>query len=131
MKIFLMSVRSPILAHSGAGAAVPAARSRRRARRGGWRVRGLSRGTGMLRVEELDRLLVDLHVLAIGDGRRLGRAHQMAPAPRQPRGVKLLERGLVVLEGVHLGEVGGHDERGETADERGRVVPEVYLLVWE
>src|SRR3989449_9358021 len=29
---------------------------------------------GKLRVEELARLLVDLHVLAVGDGRRLGRA---------------------------------------------------------
>src|SRR5258705_7891408 len=112
MKIFLMSVRSPILAHSGAGAAVPAARSRRRARRGGWRVRGLSRGTGMLRVEELDRLLVDLHVLAVGDGRRLGRAHEMAPAPRKASGVELLKGGLMVLEGVHLGEVVVHDNRG-------------------
>src|SRR5207253_11327966 len=63
------------------------------------------RGAGMLRVEELDRLLVDLHVLAVGDGRRLGRAHEMAPAPRKASGVELLEGGLMVLEGVHLGEV--------------------------
>src|SRR5882724_9099429 len=56
----------------------------------------------MLRVEELDRLLVDLHVLAVGDGRRLGRAHEMAPAPRKAGGVELLEGGLMVLEGVHL-----------------------------
>jgi hypothetical protein len=31
-----------------------------------------------LGVEKLHRLLVDLHVLAVGDGRRLGRAHEMA-----------------------------------------------------
>src|SRR3989441_5478145 len=37
---------------------------------------------GRLRVKELDRLLVDLHVLAVRDGRRLGRAHEVAPAPR-------------------------------------------------
>src|SRR2546422_8177783 len=59
----------------------------------------------MLRVEELDRLLVDLHILAVGDGRRLGRTHEMAPAPRKPGGVELLEGGMMVLEGVHLGEV--------------------------
>src|SRR5678809_703984 len=35
-----------------------------------------------LGVQELDRLLVDLHVLAVGDRRRLGRAHEVAPAPR-------------------------------------------------
>src|SRR5882762_9997647 len=79
----------------------------------------------MLRVEELDRLLVDLHVLAVGDGRRLGRAHEMAPAPRKAGGVELLEGGLMVLEGVHLGEVVMHDDRGQTGDERIRVVPEV------
>src|SRR5215510_13828804 len=59
----------------------------------------------MLIVEELDRLFVDLHVLAVGDGRRLGRAHEMAPAPRKAGGVELLEGGLMVLEGVHLSEV--------------------------
>src|SRR5437867_12631993 len=41
-----------------------------------------------LRVQELDGLLVDLHVLTVGDGRGLGRAHEMAPAPRQARGVE-------------------------------------------
>src|SRR5437879_760280 len=43
---------------------------------------------GRLRVKELDRLLVDLHVLAVRDGRRLGRAHEVAPAPRSPGGVE-------------------------------------------
>src|SRR5882724_8863634 len=73
----------------GATIAPPAAEVKRR--RGG-------QGSGMLRVEELERLLVDLHVLAIGDGRRLGRAHEMAPAPRKAGGVELLEGGLMVLE---------------------------------
>src|SRR5262249_24628376 len=41
------------------------------------------------------RLLVDLHVLAAGDGRRLGRAREMAPAPRKPRGMEHLEGRLV------------------------------------
>src|SRR5512132_1945240 len=82
----------------------------------GERPRG--QGSGILRVEELECLLVDLHVLAVGDGRRLGRAHEMAPAPRKAGGVELLEGGLMVLEGVHLGEVVMHDNRRQTADER-------------
>src|ERR1700682_2587863 len=82
-----------------------------------------------LRVEERERLLVDLHVLAIGDGRRLSRAHEMAPAPRKTGGVELLEGRLMVLEGVHLGEVVMHDNRGQTADERIRIVPEVGILL--
>src|SRR5258705_1558340 len=86
-------------------------------------------GSGMLRVEEFERLLVDLHVLAIGDGRRLGRAHEMAPAPRKAGGVEFLESRLMVLEGVHLGEVIMHDNRGQTADERIRVVPEFGILL--
>src|SRR6266852_8645125 len=52
-------------------------------------------------VQELDRLFVDFHVLAVGDRRGLGRADEMAPAPRQAGRVELLERRLVVLEGVH------------------------------
>ena len=35
----------------------------------------------------------------------------------------------MVLEGVHLGEVVMHDNRGQTADERIRVVPEVGILL--
>src|SRR5262245_34657141 len=83
----------------------------------------------MLIVEELDRLFVDFHVLAVGDGRRLGRAHEMAPAPRKAGGVELLKGRLMVLEGVHLGEVVVHDDRGQTADERVRVVTEVSVLL--
>src|SRR5712692_7447281 len=54
-------------------------------------------GAPQLHVEKLDRLFVDFHVLAVGDGRRLRCAHEMAPAPWQPRGVELLERRLMVL----------------------------------
>src|SRR5207253_5923576 len=100
---------------------LPKRRRTRSRRSAGW--------TRMLRVEELDRLLVDLHVLAVRNGRRLGRAHEMAPAPRKAGGVELLEGGLMVLEGVHLGEVVVHANRGQTADERIRGVPEVGILL--
>src|SRR6058998_3984301 len=94
------------------GGAIPW-RRRRRTEHGGGGARPPP--PRMLRVEELDRLLVDLHVLAVGDGRRLGRAHEMTPAPRKAGGVELLEGGLMMLEGVHLGEVVVHDDRGEAA----------------
>src|SRR5919106_1444887 len=42
-----------------------------------------------------------------------------------------LDRGLMMLEGVHLGEVVVHDDPGETADQRGGVVPEVGILLGE
>src|SRR5215472_9896932 len=71
----------------------------------------------LCRMKELDRFLVDLHVLAVGDRGGLGRAYQMAPAPGQARGVELLKRRLMVLKGMHLGEVVVDHNPGETADQ--------------
>src|SRR5262245_28531185 len=85
--------------------------TRKRQIRRRWPVPQGHRRRAMLIVEELDRLFVDLHVLAVGDGRRLGRAHEMAPAPRKAGGVELLEGGVRVLEGGDLGEVVGSDVR--------------------
>src|ERR671925_1920554 len=59
----------------------------------------------MLGMEEFDRLLVELHILSIGDGRSLSTRHQMAPAPRLARCVELFHNGLMVFERMHLGEV--------------------------
>src|SRR5437667_3131684 len=108
---------STLRSHEGgvSGAPLPAANARSPRRSKSSALAG--QGPGSLRVEELECLLVDLHVLAIGDGRRLGRAHEMAPAPRKACGMELLERRLMVLEGVHLGEVVMHDNRGQPVDE--------------
>src|SRR5215475_9866476 len=83
------------------------------------------------RMKELDRLLVDLHVLAVGDGGGLGRADEVAPAPRQTCRVELLEGRLMVLERVHLGEVVVHDDLGEAGDQRVGIVTEGRVLLGE
>ena len=57
-------------------------------------------------VEEFEVLLVDGHALAEGDGRGLGAADQMHPAPGLVGGVVFFDDRLVMLEGVHLGEIG-------------------------
>ena len=64
-------------------------------------------------VEQFEVLLVDRHVLAEGDRRGLGAADQVHPAPRLAGGVEFLDDRLVMLEGVHLGEVVVADDLGE------------------
>src|ERR1700730_1447960 len=69
-------------------------------------------------VQQLDHVLVERHVLAERDRRGLAAAHQVHPAPRLAGGVELLDDRLMVLEGVHLGEVVVADELGEAIDQR-------------
>ena len=80
------------------------------------------------RVQQVEILLVDVHVLAERDRRRLAPADQMHPAPRLARVVEFLDDRLVVLEGVHLGEVVVADDLGETRDQRLRVVAAVRRI---
>ena len=56
-------------------------------------------------MEEFEGLFIDFHVFAEGNRRCLRPSDEMAPAPRFARGVKLLHDGLMMLEGMHLGEV--------------------------
>ena len=76
----------------------------------------------MLGVHEFERLFVDLHILPEGDGRGHRARHQMAPAPWLTGGVKLFHHRLMVLKGVHLGEVVVADDLRQTPNEGGRVV---------
>src|SRR5215813_8969477 len=79
-------------------------------------------------VEEFEVLLVDGHVLAEGDGRSLRAADEVHPAPRLARRVVFLDNRLVVLEGVHLGEIVVADNLGEARDESLRVVTGLHVL---
>ena len=72
-------------------------------------------------VEEFEILLVDRHALAEGDRRGLGAADQMHPAPGLVGGVVFSDDRLVMLEGVHLGEIVVAHDFGKTRDEGLRV----------
>jgi hypothetical protein len=72
-------------------------------------------------VEEFEILLVDRHALAEGDRCGLGAADQMHPAPGLVGGVVFFDDRLVMLEGVHLGEIVVAHDLGKTRDEGLRV----------
>src|ERR1700726_2522303 len=82
-------------------------------------------------VQQLEQVLVDRHVLAERDRRRLAAAHQVHPAPRLAGGVELLDDRLMVLEGMHLGEVVVADELRKASDQRLRIVAAVHVLLRE
>ena len=75
-----------------------------------WPYRGERRG-------EFEVLLVDPHVLAEGNRGCLGASDQVHPASALAGGVAFLDDRLVMLEGVHLGEIVVAHDLGE-ADSR-------------
>src|SRR5215475_1236466 len=84
-----------------------------------------------LGVEEFEHLLVDFHILPEGDGRGLRPSHEMAPAPWLTGSIKLFHHRLMVLKGMHFGEVVVADDLGQTRNEGGRVVATVDILLGE
>src|SRR3989442_13847073 len=76
-------------------------------------------------VEEFECLFVDFHILPEGDGRGLGASNKMAPAPWLTGGVKLFHNRLMVLKGMHFGEVVVAYDLGQACNDRGRVVAKV------
>ena len=56
-------------------------------------------------MKEFNGFLVDLHVFSERDRCSLGPSDEMAPAPRLAGRIELLDDRLMVLEGVHLGEI--------------------------
>src|SRR5437764_15310622 len=84
-----------------------------------------------LGVQEFERLFVDFHILPEGDSRGLGTSNEMAPAPGLTGGVKLFHNGLMVLKGMHFGEVVMADDFSQARYEGGRVVAKVDILLGE
>src|SRR6266571_2060273 len=91
----------------------------------GWLVRQL------FGVEEFECLFVDFHILPEGDGRGLGASNKMAPAPGLTGGVKLFHNRLMVLKGMHFGEIVVADNLGQTRNEGSRVVATIDILLSE
>src|SRR5207248_10042333 len=65
-------------------------------------------------VEEFEILFVHGHALAERDRRGLSAADEVHPAPGLVGGVVFFANRLVVLEGVHLGEIVVAHDLGET-----------------
>src|SRR5713101_819939 len=82
-----------------------------------------------LEVHHLGGVLVDVLDPAMRDGRGLHRRHEVAPPQGRTRGVELLVGRLVVLQGVHLGEVVATGDLAEQGDQGlGRVLAVSVLL---
>src|SRR5260370_23125388 len=80
-------------------------------------------------VDQLQQLVEHAGALVRRDRRRLHAAHQVPAAPRLAGCVVFLDDRLVVLEGVHLGEVVAADELSEQHDQRLFGVARIHLLL--
>src|SRR5437016_1379679 len=82
-----------------------------------------------LEMHHLGRVLEDVLDAAVRDRARLHRGHQVAPAQRRTGRVELLVRRLMMLEGVHLGEVVATGDLADHADQRLRRVATIGVLL--